>query len=397
MGPVLIIDGSHWLYVYALTQEPIYNVDFIDISITYYTLRKIYELILKYQPSEVHVVFDIGRDLKKKKKFEKYKSLRNIKSTIKGRSLDSMVHERIQFSRKLLHQILEPTPIHTYLIPFIEGDTIIAFIAKQHLKNDKLIISNDKDMYQLLDEKTKIVSKSPITKLEETLTHNNLDRVWGSIVGKELLLKKIIEETGNEPISYKCIPYYRAFLGDVSDCIPGVKGVGPAIIGYIIQYQQYTGKIEFTSPDDFFTWINTNLPEMESIHSNLTTLLYNKKKRNLNFAKFKEIINDPNTRNTWQTFFELIDFDYAIGELSSSVYRTLLEELRTKKRYDEEEFLQMIREYDLNSTSSYIKWHTINKILETNGDWSILNKMSGINDIEVLFNSLCNRCALKEG
>ena len=389
----LIIDGSQWLYIYSMTQKPLYNVDFIDVAVPYYTLRKLYTEIAKYQPSEVHIVFDIGRDLKKKRKYEKYKSLRNIRSVVKGRSLDSMIHDRIAFARKLIHRILEPTPIKSYLIPFVEGDTLLAFITKNVEADEKILISTDKDMYQLLDDKSlTIVSRSTITKIEEEVTCKDIDRVWSSIVGKELNLSKIITETKQLPISYKCIPYYRAFIGDMSDSIPGIKGVGSSIIGYIIQYQQYTGKYEFESPDDFFSWLKTNQTDIIDRYTEIQQIAYGKKKGKPNLIKFFNLISSDDTLNAWATFFELMDFEHSISELSASVYSELVDKVREEKGYDEAEFIELIRQYDLNSENDYIKWHIINNILSNNGiNWKIFMEKSKVYTLEQLFSYLVSK------
>jgi 5'-3' exonuclease len=389
----LIIDGSQWLYIYSMTQNPLYNTDFIDVAVPYYTLRRVYDTIARFQPTDVYVVFDIGRDLKKKRKYEKYKSLRNIRSVVKGRSLDSMIHDRIAFARKLVHQILETTPIKSFLIPFVEGDTLLAFITKNVEADEKFLLSTDKDMYQLLDDKSlTIISRSTITKIEEEITYRDIDRVWSSVIGKELNLTKIIEATNHTPIAYKCIPYYRAFIGDASDSIPGIKGVGPSVIGYIIQYQQYTNKHSFSSPDEFFDWLNTNRSDIENLYTEIQQIAYGKKKSRAKIGKLYELINDEDVRKAYLTFFELMDFDYAISELPVSVYSELIDKIREKKSYDESAFLELIRQYDFNSENDYMKWHIINNILSSDSkNWKLLGEKSKVYTLEQLFNYLVSR------
>ena len=90
-------------------------------------------------------------------------------------------------------------------IPGYESDDLIASLATLAAKNGikVKIVSHDKDMYQLIDDK-KIVIFDPIKK-------------------KEIDETGCIEKFGVHP---KYFTDFQALLGDSSDNIPGVKGIG---------------------------------------------------------------------------------------------------------------------------------------------------------------------------
>jgi len=87
-----------------------------------------------------------------------------------------------------------------------------------------------------------------------------------------------------------------------------------------------------------------------------------------------------------------MDFEHSISELSASVYSELVDKVREEKGYDEAEFIELIRQYDLNSENDYIKWHIINNILSSNGmNWKMFTEKSRVYTLEQIFNYLVSK------
>ena len=99
---------------------------------------------------------------------------------------------------------LECLPLQQIVIEKLEADDIIAYLAKRASNAGKkvTIVSSDKDFYQLIDKN--ILVYAPVKK--KTFTMNNIK-----------------EEIGVLPQNYNIV---KALLGDNSDNIPGVKGLG---------------------------------------------------------------------------------------------------------------------------------------------------------------------------
>ena len=99
---------------------------------------------------------------------------------------------------------IECLPIHQLSLEKLEADDIIAFLAKQASKTNKkvTIISSDKDFLQLIDKNIEVYA--PVKK--KTYTIDNVK-----------------DEIGVLPQNYNIV---KALLGDNSDNLPGVKGLG---------------------------------------------------------------------------------------------------------------------------------------------------------------------------
>ena len=103
-----------------------------------------------------------------------------------------------------LQDYIECLPIHQLLIDKLEADDIIAYLAKRASNVDKkvTIVSSDKDFLQLVDKNIEIYA--PVKK--KTFDVNN-----------------IVQEIGVLPENYNIV---KALLGDNSDNLAGVKGLG---------------------------------------------------------------------------------------------------------------------------------------------------------------------------
>ena len=90
------------------------------------------------------------------------------------------------------------------MLPEIEADDVIAYTCglERYKGWQKVIISNDKDFYQLCDDETVVYRPT----------------------GDQLMNKKrIIEEFGVHPTG---MALARAIVGDASDNLQGIKGAG---------------------------------------------------------------------------------------------------------------------------------------------------------------------------
>ena len=99
---------------------------------------------------------------------------------------------------------LECLPLHQIVMEKLEADDIIAYLAKNASSTNKkvTIVSSDKDFFQLIDKNIEVYA--PVKK--KTFTHENA-----------------LEEIKVLPQNYNIV---KALLGDNSDNLPGVKGLG---------------------------------------------------------------------------------------------------------------------------------------------------------------------------
>jgi DNA polymerase-1 len=160
------------------------------------------------QITRVAVCFDEGRPLRRRKVFPPYQT---------GRERDPkfMRNEPIN-----LGAIDEFTRVATTTLPIeilrdrnTEADDLIAGLADCYRGEAIRIVSTDRDFLQLVDATTTVYS--PVKKL---LVHQ-------SNVFTALGVKPV---RGREtPFARRQLVDYRALIGDTSDDVPGVAGVGP--------------------------------------------------------------------------------------------------------------------------------------------------------------------------
>jgi DNA polymerase-1 len=171
-------------------------------------IRSLGFLIDKIRPSSVYVVFDgAGSSVNRRNLLPEYKSGRNLTRITHWEVFDDVDDEndaKVGQISRLIHY-LQCLPVKLLSIPKAEADDIIAYMAK-HMpdKYDShiTIVSSDKDFLQLADSKVDIYR--PIEK--EVFSYNQVKEKFG-LLPENFILRKVL-------------------LGDASDKIVGVKGLG---------------------------------------------------------------------------------------------------------------------------------------------------------------------------
>lgn len=151
------------------------------------------KLITEQKPDYIAVAFDHAR-----------KTFRNeIYSEYKGTRKETPEDLRKQFP--FIKEMLLKMNIKIFEQEGIEADDIIGTIAK-HSQNENILLSGDRDLFQLVDDNTTVwLTKKGVTELD---------------VMNEGAIR---EKYGFAP---SIIIDLKALMGDSSDNIPGVSGVG---------------------------------------------------------------------------------------------------------------------------------------------------------------------------
>lgn len=187
------------------------------------------------QPTRVVLVFDgQGNITNRRNTYAEYKGNRKIKRITNWKAFDSLDEESASVTEQMMRLVeyLKTLPVNISIIDKIEADDTIAYLA-QKLKDDVVIYSADQDFLQLVNDRVTVYS--PIKK-------------------KFYKQKEVFEEYGLWPknfITMKCL------MGDKSDNLPGIKGLGqkklfklfPELEGnekYTLKeaYQKATDKVE---------------------------------------------------------------------------------------------------------------------------------------------------------
>jgi len=204
---IVVIDAMALAYkaYFAFINRPLISSKGEPTSAVFGFLNQLIKIMEDNKPDYIAVAFDSKEKTFRHEKFESYKSSRQ-----------AMPEDMIpQIDR--IKQIIETMKIPIYVLPKYEADDIIGTIVKKAEENgfESFIITPDKDFNQLVTEKVKLIK--PGKSSDEVITYD---------------VKKVKEEFGFEPL--KMIDYL-ALIGDASDDIPGVPGIGPVSATPLIQ------------------------------------------------------------------------------------------------------------------------------------------------------------------
>ena len=171
--------------------------------------RSLGALIRTIQPTQVYVIFDgMNSSHNRKNIIPEYKSGRNLTRVTKHALFDDLEEEDESKVNQIIRiiQYLQTLPVKTISFPGMEADDVIAYLSSTLPVNPDdraFIVSSDKDYLQLVTEK--VIVYRPIEK-----EYYTTDTV-----------KEKFNVTPNNFLLYKLL------MGDNSDGITGIKGLGP--------------------------------------------------------------------------------------------------------------------------------------------------------------------------
>src|SRR5215207_9048890 len=194
---VYLIDGYSLLYraFYALPQSIATSTGLPTNALYGFT-----SMILKLQDEAedvgIGVVSDGGMPKFRMEIYPEYKAQR------------SSMPEELKAQLDHLDQILEAMNIHAMRAEGFEADDVLATLSKRAPEGVELgIVTGDQDAMQLVDGNVKVLRTTRgVSELKS--------------YGRE----QVVEEYGVTP---EQIPDYKALVGDSSDNIPAVRGIGP--------------------------------------------------------------------------------------------------------------------------------------------------------------------------
>ena len=204
---VLILDGLN-LFFRNFAMMNMVNPDGVHIGGLGGFFRSLGAMIRQTQPTSVYVVFDgAGSTVNRKNLLSEYKSQRNLQRITNWEAFDNIEEEHDSKIDQIVRiiQYLKLLPVKTTILDKVEADDIIAVLAEKLVEKHNstcFIVSSDKDFLQLVTDK--IILYRPMEK--------------------EYYTPKVVEEKlGLLPENFIL---YKTLLGDNSDNIPGIKGLG---------------------------------------------------------------------------------------------------------------------------------------------------------------------------
>ncbi len=218
MKRLLLLDGHSLAYraFFALPVENFSTTTGQPTNAVYGFTSMLINVLRDEAPTHVGVAFDVSRQTFRREEYAGYKATRSASP------------DEFKGQVSLVREVLDALRISYVEMPGYEADDIIATLTAQARAADfdeVLICSGDRDAIQLIDER--------VTLLYPRKGVSDLARMTPAAVQ---------EKYGVPPQRYSDL---AAMVGETSDNLPGVPGVGPKTAAkWINQYGDLTGVVD---------------------------------------------------------------------------------------------------------------------------------------------------------
>jgi hypothetical protein len=222
---ILLIDGNSMANraFYATMGRMMKTPTGISTNAVYGFFQIMFKTIEEEKPDKIIVAFDISSSEKRTKIFNEYKAGRH------------KAPEDLTIQFPIIKELLKTMNIPIVQKDGIEADDILGAIAKKEGKKENkiIILTGDRDYFQLVDINVNIRYPKTIMGKTEYIIYDNY---------------KINEEYGLTP---EKLIEVKALMGDASDNIPGVKGIGEkTALKLIIQFGSLEKIYEYIENSD---------------------------------------------------------------------------------------------------------------------------------------------------
>lgn len=299
---LFIIDGSSYIFRAFYGIPHLSNSSGKPTNAVYGFLKMIKNTLLTYKPEYIVITLDSKEETFRKKRYPQYKANR-----------ESMPEE-LSIQVPYIYQLIEALNIPCIRIPGIEADDIIATLKEKASNKDYrvTIISGDKDLMQLVDDKTIV-----------------LDTMKNKIYNEQGVIAKL-------GVAPKYVVDALSLMGDTSDNIPGVRGIGAKGAAKLVN--------EYGS--------------LEDIYSNIESI--KNKKQHDALIQYKE---DAFLAKELINLKKDIDLDFT-------------EDNFTVRQYDNEKLIKLLKEMEFFSELRDLG-------LVKKNDIAIVNNLKSINDYAI--------------
>ena len=281
-SPIFIIDGSSFLYRAYYGMRPLQTSTGIGVQAVYSFCRMIRKLIKDFDIQHIVIVWD------SKGKNIRHEIFPEYKATRQQAPLDLFEQ------KELILQFINDIKMAQLATVGIEADDLIASLAKKF--NDQghpiMIVSGDKDLAQIVT--------------------NESIQIFDAFKEK-ILSEKILVEKYEFPLVK--LPFYFSILGDASDNIPGVKGIGEKGATDLVK--------QFDSLDDLYA----NIDKVDKKRTK--ELLLSQKDNAYLSLKLFTLQDYPTETEINDTLFNPANWSNAIPLLQKLEFKTLVADIHS--------------------------------------------------------------------
>ena len=349
-----IIDGMAQIYRahFAMVNNPLTTNDGRHTSVIYGFLNILFKIIKEEKPDYLAIAMDSKSKTFRHKLYNDYKANRK------------KMPEEISYQIPILKEIINFLGIKMIECPGYEADDIMGTVCKiAETKNlESYIVSGDKDMLQMVNDN--IIVYSPGNRFNATIRYRG-------------------EEVKNKMGVYpERVVDLLSLIGDSSDNIPGVKGVGPKTA---IKLLEQFGSVEkiISNSDDIKNERIKNLIK-ENLHSlNLSNELVTiKSDMDIFFSKKEFIFNSIKDKDSVVKIikdFELLSIITMLEKFDPSLSSEKSKQTDIPKVIKEKKYKLILNDDELDKAIKLIlKSNTISFDLETTSVNPMVAEIVGI-------------------
>jgi DNA polymerase-1 len=280
---VFIIDGSSFLYRAYYGMRPLQTSQGVSVQAVYSFCRMIRKLMKDFPIEHIVIVWDSKGKNIRHEIYPEYKATRQ--------SAPADLFEQ----KELIIEFINNIKIAQVSQVGIEADDLIASVAKKF--NDQgypiMIVSGDKDLAQIVT--------------------NDSIQIFDAFKEKVFNEKSLEDQYG---FSLAKLPFYFAILGDTSDNIPGVKGIGAkGAVQLVTQFEDLDNLYE----------------NIDKIDKRRTKELLIEQKANAYLSLKLFTLNVyPTTVEIQETLFDHKNWDLTIPFMQKLEFKTLVADIEKK-------------------------------------------------------------------
>ena len=199
MKTLLLIDANSLIHRAFHALPPLTSLSGEPTGALYGFSSIILKILTERKPDYIAAAFDRPEPTFREQQFKDYKATRPETPHDLRRQIGPC------------HNLLETLTITTFEEPGFEADDFLGSLVNQFRTIPELriiVLTGDLDLLQLVDDE-KVFVETPHKGVSQTTLYDE---------------KAVVQRFG---VSSKHIPDYKGLVGDTSDNIPGVKGIGP--------------------------------------------------------------------------------------------------------------------------------------------------------------------------
>ena len=205
---LLVLDGFAIIFRVFYSRQPMSNSSGVPTTIAQGFLSILFKLIKEVNPTHIILAMDSKGPTFRHDEYPEYKA---------GRPPAPLeLTEQIP----ILEKVVKSFSIPMYSVERYEADDVIGTVATFAKTKDfnTVIVSGDKDLFQLINNKTSVWYSSPNRFSSDRLVSEKTYR----------------DEKGFEGIMPKNVPDLKGLAGDSSDNIKGIPGIGNKVAGTLL-------------------------------------------------------------------------------------------------------------------------------------------------------------------